>query len=452
VAARTGTGDVVALSVHGPGGVVDLVVPSMATAADVAQEYAEQVGLPVVPLLGTTTGLALQPALPLADAGVRPGALLVVVPETEPDRPAPGALHPGRTAEGGPWPAALLVVAGALALLAGWSAATATGTLRDATVAVLVGGALVAALPIGRWAAARALVAPAYAGAAAYAVVWDPAPERLPTVLGVAALVSAVAAAIARALAPDGSEVLRVWTVVGLAFFLVTMGGALVGAGPQLVWAALLVLAMLAPRFVPGFAVDVPDQMLIDVERLAVTAWSARERPTGRRGRTVVPPATVRAVAAQGARTVTAASAGVLAVLLLAAPGVLSSVDEPADVVGARLLVLLSGGAVLLAARSYRHRLARVLLRVGGLACWAALLLDLAPGLAGGSGWWLALGAVGVGALVVLAAVATGRGWRSAWWSRRAEVLEGLTAALALACLVPASGLFRHLWENIPDV
>jgi len=27
-----------------------------------------------------------------------------------------------------------------------------------------------------------------------------------------------------------------------------------------------------------------------------------------------------------------------------------------------------------------------------------------------------------------------------------------VTAALALACLVPASGLFRYLWENIPDV
>lgn len=452
MAARTGTGDVVALSVHGPGGVVDLVVPSMATAADVAQEYAAQVGLPVVPSLGTTTGLALQPALPLADAGVSPGSLLVVVPDTVPGLPAGEARPPGRTADGGPWLAALLVVAGALALLAGWSAATATGAARDATVVVLVVGALLAALPVGRWAAARALVAPAYAGAAAYAVVWDPAPERLPTVLGVAALVSAVAAATARALAPHGSELLRVWTVVGLGFFLVTMGGALVGAGSQLVWAVLLVLAMLAPRFVPGFAVDVPDQMLIDVERLAVTAWSARERPTGRRGRTVVAPATVRAVAARGARTVTAASAGVLVVLLLAAPGVLSSVDEPADVVGARLLVLLSGGAVLLAARSYRHRLARVLLRVGGLACWAALLLDLAPTLPEGSGWWLALGAVGVGVLVVLAAVATGRGWRSAWWSRRAEVLEGLTAALALACLVPASGLFRHLWENIPDV
>lgn len=452
MAARTGAGDVVALSVHGPGGVVDLVVPSMATAADVAQEYAEQVGLPTVPSLGTTTGLALQPALPLADAGVRPGSLLVVVPEVGPVASGRRAQGPGRAAEDGPWLPALLGVVGALALLAGWSATTADGTTRDATVAVLALGAVLAALPLGRWADARALVAPAYAGAAAYAVVWDPAPERLPTVLGVAALVSAVAAAVARALAPHGSEVLRVWTVVGLGFFLVTMGGALVGASAQLVWAVLLVLAMLAPRFVPGFAVDVPDQMLIDVERLAVTAWSARERPTGRRGRTVVPAATVHEVAARGARTVTAASAGVLSVLLLAAPGVLSAVDEPADVVGARLLVFLAGGAVLLAARSYRHRLARVLLRVGGLGCWVALLLDLAPALGAGAGWWLALGAVLVGVLVVLAAVATGRGWRSAWWSRRAEVLEGLTAALALACLVPASGLFRHLWENIPDV
>ena len=44
-------------------------------------------------------------------------------------------------------------------------------------------------------------------------------------------------------------------------------------------------------------------------------------------------------------------------------------------------------------------------------------------------------------------AVATGRGWRSAWWSRRAEVAEGLAGAGAIAALVVASGLFRALWE-----
>jgi hypothetical protein len=49
--------------------------------------------------------------------------------------------------------------------------------------------------------------------------------------------------------------------------------------------------------------------------------------------------------------------------------------------------------------------------------------------------------------LLVIVAVATGRGWRSAWWSRRAEVAEGLAGAGAIAALVVASGLFRALWE-----
>lgn len=446
----TGAGDVVALSVHGPSGVVDLVVPSLATAADVAQEYAEQVGLASPPVLGTTTGSALDPARPLLDLGLRSGSLLVVVtdlPSAAADRHAP---EPVRAP--GPWVTALLLVAGAVALLAGWTAASTTGDAHRVVVGLLVLGALVAVLPVGALAERRALVAPAYAGAAAYAVVWDPAPERLPTVLGVAALVSAVAAGVARSLSPRGSEVLRVWVVVGVSFFLVTMGGALVGAPAQLVWAVLVALAMLAPRFVPGFAVDVPDQLLVDLERLAVNAWSARERPTGRRGRTVVPRGAVAAVAARGARTVTAASAGVLAVLLVSAPALLHSVTEPADVVGARLQVLLAGAAVLLAARSYRHRTARALLRLAGLACWVALLLDLAAALRAGAGFAVAVSAVLVGVLVVLAAVATGRGWRSAWWSRRAEVLEGLAGASALACLVVSTGLFRLLWENIPDV
>ena len=34
-----------------------------------------------------------------------------------------------------------------------------------------------------------------------------------------------------------------------------------------------------------------------------------------------------------------------------------------------------------------------------------------------------------------------------AWWSRRAEVAEGLAGAGAIAALVVSSGLFRALWE-----
>ena len=44
-----GTADSLAVSVHGPVGVVDLVVPWGAVAADVAAEYARQSGLAIGP-------------------------------------------------------------------------------------------------------------------------------------------------------------------------------------------------------------------------------------------------------------------------------------------------------------------------------------------------------------------------------------------------------------------
>jgi peptidoglycan/LPS O-acetylase OafA/YrhL len=107
----------------------------------------------------------------------------------------------------------------------------------------------------------------------------------------------------------------------------------------------------------------------------------------------------------------------------------------------------LSGAALLLAARSYRHPAARTMLRGAGLTCWAVLSVVLL-GLLDTSGT-VALGLTGIllAAVLVLVAVATGRGWRSAWWSRRAEVAEGLAGAGAIAALVVASGLFRALWE-----
>ena len=55
--------------------------------------------------------------------------------------------------------------------------------------------------------------------------------------------------------------------------------------------------------------------------------------------------------------------------------------------------------------------------------------------------------AVALAVLMVVVAVAVGRGWRSAWWSRRAEVAEGISGAFALGSVVVAVGLFRRLWE-----
>ena len=212
------------------------------------------------------------------------------------------------------------------------------------------------------------LAAPAFAGAAAFAIVWDPDPPSSPTIVGVAALAAAVAAAVARALARTRGG------AAGLdrrrdGVFVVTGGAALAGRTPAVVWSVLLLVAMLAARFVPMLAVDVPDQFLIDLERLAVTAWSARERPKGRRGRTVVPGARSPMVAAgypDGDRRLRRRRRCRRRRSAAARRGTL-----PMDRIGARCLVFFAGAALLLAARSYRHVAARALLRTAGLVCWA---------------------------------------------------------------------------------
>jgi ESX secretion system protein EccD len=440
------------VSVHGAAGVLDLVVPAGASAADVAREYAEQSGLAAAPALHTRLGAPLAPDARLADAGVVPGELLVAAAPGSPlERAAAVPLgRPRRADEPGPLSGLWCATAAAVAGLAGWCGAQAgPGALHDVTVWLLGAAAGLGVLPLGRRATHRVLVAPVFAASAAFAVAWDPQPARLPTVVGIAALAAAVAAAVARALDRRHEEALRVWVACGLALFVLTGACALLGLPGRAPWALLLVAALLAARFVPALAVDVPDQYLLDLERLAVTAWSARDRLPGRRGRTVVPRAAVEQVAAVGARLVTAYAVAVLVVATVSAPLLLASAPLPIDRVGARCLVLCCGAGLLLAARSYRHAAARLLLRGAGLACWCALLGALVPGLDGRPGGLVSGVAVALATGVVAAAVATGRGWRSAWWSRRAEVAEALCGAAAVASVLVATGVLRSLWESI---
>jgi hypothetical protein len=439
----------VALTVHGPAGALDLVVPPEASVDDVAREYAAKAGLQFAPTLHSRLGQVLAPGSSLADLGVHSGDVLAAggavrrrAGDHVPDEP--GAASPG------PFSVTWFTVAVAVAVLAGWVGSRVGGLDTDEgrlTVALLALSAFLGVLPLGRLSAHRMVAAPAFAGAAAFAVVWAPEPERLPTIVGVTALVAAVAAGVARALDVQGDEALRVWIVVGVGLFLVTGAGALLHAEPRVVWGLLLLVATLAARFVPALAVDVPDQYLIDLERLAVTAWSARDRPHGRRGRMVVPPGAVAHVAARGSRIVTASAAGVWAVVAVSAPMLLGTATLPIDRIGARAMVGLSGAALLLAARSYRHPAARTMLRGAGLTCWAALAVVLLGLVDAPQGVALGIAGVLLAVLLVVVAVATGRGWRSAWWSRRAEVAEGLAGAGAIAALVVASGLFRALWE-----
>jgi hypothetical protein len=238
-----------------------------------------------------------------------------------------------------------------------------------------------------------------------------------------------------------------VWIVGGALLFGLTWLCTLAGAPPRLTWSLLLLLAVLAARVVPGLVVDVPDQYLIDLERLAVTAWSAREPASGKRGRSVVPRGAVAVVAGRGASLLTAAAAALAVVATVSAPLLLSTATLRVDRIGARCLVGFAGAALLLAARSYRHSGAAALLRTAGLGCWSALLVVLLRQMGETSLRALAIGAVVLGVAMVIVAVATGRGWRSAWWSRRAEVAEGLCGALVVASVVVAAGWFREVWE-----
>lgn len=440
--------DVLAVTVHGPAGALDLMVPSTAAVTEVAREYAAQASLAAIPLVYSRTGDLLLASESLAGSGVETGSILVAT--TGVSRPSRRAATPPTDRVAGPagsWPVLWCALAAGAAVLSGWCAARAGGRAHDVAVAVLAGASLLGLVPGGSRAVPRAVAAPCFAGAAGFAWAWDPQPARLPMVLGIAAAAAAVGAALARSGAGRAEAQLKVIVIAGATVFGVVGAVTLLGWPPRADWAILLALALLAARFVPGLAVDVPDQYLVDFERLAVTAWSARDRGPRRRVRSIVPIVAVAELADRGARMVAAACAAILVVAAVSAPLLLWTAVLPVDRVGARLEVLLVGAGLLLAARSHRQAAARILLRTAGLACWLSLASYAAPRLSSGQLLAVSLSSIGLGLLVVLAALATGRGWRSAWWSRRAEVAESLCGSSALAVVLVASGLFRHLWE-----
>lgn len=453
MAAGAGGGrDTIALSIHGPAGVLDLAVPPGAAAADLAREYAEQSGLGSIPLIYSRSGQPMRPDLALDEAGVGPGDVLVAMTSVHRPPPTGTAEWAPRTERApGPWSATWFWAAGALALLAGWLGSQVQSERpQQVTVGLLLASVVIGVLPVGRLACQRVLVAPAFAAAAAFAVLFDPEPARLPLVLGMVALSAAVVATVGRALTDGPDEGLRVWMSAGGGLFVIAGAAALLDVSAAVVWSVTLVIAVLAARFVPMYAVDVPDQYLIDLDRLAVTAWSARERPPGRRGRIVVPSSTVSEVASSAARMMTAAAAAIAVASVLSSALLVTRVEPEIDRIGVRCLVFFAAAALVLTARGHRHAGPRILLRLAGLTVWAVVV---AEGLVVMSeprrATFLGI-AIALGLLLIMVAVATGRGWRSVWWSRRAEVAEGLCAAAAVASLVVSTGLFRTLWELSP--
>jgi hypothetical protein len=449
-AARPGSGDTLLVSVHGPLGVLDLVVPAQATALDLSRQYASEAGLGSLPLLQTPLGVVVPAGSSLASAGVESGDVLVAV--TGLHRPRRTTLaEAARSASDTPSLASLIAgLAVAVAVLAGWYGAR-TGDadpLRTLTVGVLAACAVTACLPWGRHHAQRSAAAPAFAGAAAFAAFWQSGDHLLPAVLATSALAAAIVAAVGRMLSPEPHASSTVWLVCAGIVALLTALSPLLGWDGRVSWALLLLVAMMAARFAPSLAVDVPDEALLDLDRLAVTAWSARDsQRRGRRGRLVVAGEAMGDLVRTATRLVTGAAVAIAVVTAVAAPLLLDAAVLDLDRIGARCLVLFAGCSILLAARSYRLRAARVLLRIAGLAALAALAVHLVPSVDRGAVVGVVVAGALLGMVALAAAIAAGRGWRSVWWSRRAEVAESFCGSFAFAATVVAVGLFRHLWE-----
>ena len=437
------------VSIHGPAGVLDLVVPAGATSVDVAREYARQADVPGIPLLQTALGDRLNAAAPLGEIGVQPGDVLVAT--TGVHRPRRTTLlEAAKNAPESPALASMIAtLASLVAVLSSWYAARAgEDAIRTVAVGILLACALAGVLPLGRHASQRAAAAPAFAAAAAFAALYEPGVHLLPAILGAAGISAAVVAGIGRALAVGSDEAATVWIASGLTVFACCALPALLGWDARVAWTLLVLLSMMAARFAPSLAIDVPDEALLDLDRLAVTAWSARDgRRSGRRGRIVVTADAMERLVRRASRLVAGASLAILVTVVVASPLLLHSATIDLDRIGARCLVFFAGCALLLAARSYRHAAARSLLRLAGLGALAALAVHLVvgPGAAHLDPFFYLV--VALGAVSVAAAVATGRGWRSVWWSRRAEVAESLCGSFAFAAAVVAAGVFRRLWE-----
>jgi hypothetical protein len=258
----------------------------------------------------------------------------------------------------------------------------------------------------------------------------------------VVALVGACAGAALVALpgrsAADADRyVPRVWLsfaagLGALALLVLVMGLSLTAVAAI----ALAVVTLLA-RVVPDLVIDVDDDVLLDIGRLSVTSWSPREaRRPRRRGwriddravESVVRAASVEQLATLvGLAVVSAGSSAVLLGVLAA-----GSASSPLSV---ELLLLAAATALTLTARAYQRRRDRILLRLAALAPTLAVGIPAVAAL--GSTW----GVVAAGAAVVVAlalmgvALALGRGFRSLWASRAADLLEllGLLSVLPLA-------------------
>lgn len=242
--------------------------------------------------------------------------------------------------------------------------------------------------------------------------------------------------------ASDGPErnVPRVWLAFTAGIGTLTL--VVLAAGASMVAAAVLLLAIatLLARVVPDLVLDVGDDVLLDIDRLSVTSWSPREaRRRLRRGwriddggvRSLVVAATVEQLATLiGLAVVVTGSSAVLVGEVLARP-----------VWSVRLLLLGASGALALTARAYRRRRDRLLLRWAAVAPLLTVTVPWLGALGGPGSVLLAMVVLALGLALAALSVAVGRGYRSLWAARLADVVELLALVSVLPLALWAAGL-----------
>ncbi len=455
-AATTPAQHSVRISLVGAGGRLDLAAPHTVPVAELSRRYADHFDLASAPL-ATAGGRVLSPDQTLREAGLDDGDVLVVVSpgaRAEANRSITSSGFGARPAPGG-WihrvPLALAAAAGVAAgVVAGTtSTAGASGITSAACAALLLVGAFLSTVPLRPSSAdesrIRSVLGPLLGASAGFVLGVRPGPAGLLLGVGVAALVGLVFAAAARAFLPDDEDdLVDVVLAVSGVTALVSLTLLLLGSSPVALMAVMYAVAVIAARLLPALVVDVPDEALLDLDRLAVTAWSAREQPrTSRRRRVLVRPETVAAAVRRGQRQVSTTTVALAVVVATTGPLLVRGADD-SDLrgIGTVSMVGLGGAALALMARGVRSRTARSFLRVAGL--WVLAFLGAELVRRGGPSavvWWV-VGTTVLGVVIAASAISLGRGWRSIWWARAADVAQGLALVLVLALVTVASGLF----------
>jgi len=274
------------------------------------------------------------------------------------------------------------------------------------------------------WGDACRLVAPVLVAAGtAVLLLGSDRPGQHALALTAAATAAAAAAAVLRALRDGAPEALLLELVVACVLAVAAGGALLSGVSLPTLAALLTALAVCLVRVLPAMVIDVPDEELLDLDRVAVTAWSAQL--PGQRRRKRVRTAEVTRQVGESRRLLDAAVVAVVLTAGVGVPVVLAQGGSLLPRTGAIALGCCAAVALPLHARAVRGVVGRTALLLGGIAAAVATLAALIFSADDLQRVVLSLTAAAAGACTVVAAVALGRGWRSVRWARLADATEG---------------------------